>query len=156
MARKVQGSVPGASSGLAKTRARMGWYFLEILPIFIYSSVVIWVGQISGFFELLLRWMQPLMVGLGLPREAAVTFLFGFFRRDYGAAGLYDLYRQGLVTGEGLIVACVTLTLFVPCIAQFAVMLKEHGVKTGLLISGFIFPFAFIVGMILHWILAIV
>jgi ferrous iron transport protein B len=48
-------------------------------------------------------------------------------------------------------VAAVTLTLFVPCIAQFSVMLKERGIKTALAIALFIFPFAFLVGFILNW-----
>lgn len=146
---------PKLGNILAKTRARMGWYFLEILPVFIYSSVIIWIGQITGVFAQILVGMRPLMLGLGLPEEAGVTFLFGFFRRDYGAAGLYDLYRQGRISPDGLVVACVTLTLFVPCIAQFVVMLKEHGWKTGLLISGFIFPFAFLVGFLVRWLLVI-
>lgn len=146
---------PKLGNIIAKTRARMGWYFLEVLPIFIYSSVIIWIGQITGLFAQILTWLQPFMAALGLPEEAGVTFLFGFFRRDYGAAGLFDLYRQGTVTGDGLIVACVTLTLFVPCVAQFAVMLKEHGWKVGLAISAFIFPFAFFIGYLVRWLLVI-
>lgn len=138
---------------LAKTRARMVWYLAEILPVFIYSSVLIWVLQISGAFEKLLEWMKPLMALLGLPNEAAVTFLFGFFRRDYGAAGLFDLHQSGVLTGDGVVVACVTLTLFVPCIAQLAVMIKEQGVKIGLLIAAFVFPFAFAIGWLISKIL---
>ncbi len=82
-----------------------------------------------------------------MPDETAVAFLFGFFRRDYGAAGLYDL--RGLMSGTQLLVAVTAMTLFVPCIAQFAVTIKERGWKTALAISAFIFPFAFLVGGIL-------
>jgi len=49
----------------------------------------------------------------------------------------------------------VVLTLFVPCVAQFSVMLKERGTKTALAIFGFIFPFAFLVGYILRVILGL-
>ncbi len=49
--------------------------------------------------------------------------------------------------------AAVTLTLFIPCIAQFSVMLNERGVKTALAIALFIFPFAFFVGYILNLVL---
>jgi ferrous iron transport protein B len=88
-----------------------------------------------------------------LPDQTAVAFLFGFFRRDYGAAGLYDL--RSVMSGNQLVVATVTLTLFIPCIAQFAVMIKERGWKTTLGMVAFIFPFAFIVGGILNWVLTI-
>ena len=144
---------PKLGNILAKTRARMGWYLLEILPVFIYSSVIIWILQVSGLFQKLLDALKPVMTLLSLPEEAAVTFLFGFFRRDYGAAGLFDLHQQGLISGDGLVVACITLTLFVPCFAQFIVMLNEQGVKVGLAIFGFIVPFAFFMGYVVSRIL---
>jgi ferrous iron transport protein B len=80
-----------------------------------------------------------------------VVFLFGFFRRDYGAAGLYDLSAQ--LTGNQIVVAAAALTLFLPCVAQFLMMKKERGLGTALAISGFIFPFAFLMGAALHYLL---
>jgi len=88
-----------------------------------------------------------------LPPETAVAFLFGFFRRDYGAAGLYDLQQNGVLTAAQLVVAAATLTLFIPCIAQFGVMVRERGLKTALAIAGFIFPFAFLAGYLLNQLL---
>ncbi len=90
---------------------------------------------------------------IGLPPEASVAFLYGFFRRDFGAAGLYDLNSSGVLVGIPLVVAAVTLTQFIPCIAQFSVMWKERGKKTALAIALFIFPFAFFVGYILNLVL---
>jgi ferrous iron transport protein B len=52
-----------------------------------------------------------------------------------------------------LLVSTITLTLFIPCIAQFAVMVKERGWKTALGIVAFILPFAFLVGGALNWVL---
>jgi len=51
------------------------------------------------------------------------------------------------------LVATVTMTIFVPCIAQFSVTVKERGWKTALAIAAFIFPFAFLVGVMLNWML---
>ncbi|MCL5111014.1 MAG: ferrous iron transporter B [Chloroflexi bacterium] len=137
---------PQPRNVLLKTYARMEWYFLEVLPVFVVASVLIWVGQLTGVFDLLVGALQPLMRLLGLPQQAAVVFLFGFFRRDYGAAGLYELAQNGALNGAQLVVAAVTLTLFLPCIAQFSVMAKERGLKTALAIAAFIFPFSFAVG----------
>jgi ferrous iron transport protein B len=72
---------------------------------------------------------------IGLPDEASKAFLFGFFRRDYGAVGLYDLQRDGLLTGNQLAVAAITLTLFLPCIAQFLIFKKECGFKIAVVTS---------------------
>lgn len=144
---------PRIGNIIEKTVSRMQWYFLEIVPVFIIASVLIWIGRMTGVFDAIIRWSEPLMMALGLPPETAEAFLFGFFRRDYGAAGLYDLQKNGVLNGAQMTVASVTLTLFVPCIAQFSVMLKERGLKTTLAIVAFIFPFAFFAGYILNIIL---
>jgi len=144
---------PSLGNVLVKTYARMEWYLREVLPLFILASVLIWLGRLTGLFGLLVGALKPLVRWIGLPDETAVAFLFGFFRRDYGAAGLYDL--RGAMSGAELLVAATTMTLFVPCIAQFAVMFKERGWRTALAIVAFIFPFAFLVGGLLHRLLAL-
>jgi ferrous iron transport protein B len=141
---------PKLSNILVKTYSRMHWYFLEVLPLFVVASILIWIGRLTGIFALALRVMEYPTVWIGLPPDAADVFLFGFFRRDFGAAGLYGMHDAGLLTGGQLVVAAVTLTLFMPCIAQFMMTIKERGLKTALLISGFIFPFAFLTGFIVN------
>ncbi|HEY3291109.1 MAG TPA: ferrous iron transport protein B, partial [Anaerolineae bacterium] len=143
--------LPTLTNVMVKTYTRMEWYLREVFPVFIIASVVIWFGQITGLFNLAVSAIVPLVRWMGLPDKTAVSFLFGFFRRDYGAAGLYDM-RSSLNSIQ-LLVATVTITLFVPCIAQFSVTLKERGWKTALAITAFIFPFAFIVGGALNWLL---
>ncbi len=137
-----------------KTLSRMGWYFLEIVPLFLLASVLIWVGNVTGLFPLVVRALTPVVGFLGLPPAAAPAFLFGFFRRDYGAAGLYDLVQKGGLDGSQLLVASVVLTLFLPCIAQFLVMRKERGWPATLLMSGAILLTAFGVGFLLKTALA--
>ena len=145
--------LPTLTNVLVKTYTRLEWYFREVLPIFLLASVLIWIGKLTGLFDLLLNLLQPLIHWMGLPDEATVAFLFGFFRRDYGAAGLYDL--RNAMTHTQILVAAVTMTLFIPCVAQFAVMLKERGWKTAVGIVVFIFPFAFLVGGLLNWLLTV-
>jgi ferrous iron transport protein B len=111
------------------------------------------LGELTGILSLITRGLEPVVKLMGLPAETALVFLYGFFRRDFGAAGLYDLQSSGIILGIPLVVAAVTLTLFVPCIAQVAVMWKERGKKTALAIALFIFPFAFLVGYILNLVL---
>ena len=146
--------MPKLSNVLVKTYTRMIWYFREILPIFIIASVLLWIGDLTGVFSWLISAMTPLVGGLGLPDSAAPVFIFGFFRRDYGAAGLYDI-SSSLTIGQ-LTVAAVTLTLFIPCIAQVMMMYKERGKKATLGIVAFIFPFAFLVGFLLNVLLTFV
>ena len=127
--------VPAVANVMKKAYSRMLWYFAEILPIFILTSSLLWIGDKSGVLVQLIAQIEPVMKLIGLPREAAEAFLLGFFRRDYGAAGLYDMVSAGRLTDQQLVVAAVTLTLFMPCVAQFAVMIKERGLVTALVMS---------------------
>jgi ferrous iron transport protein B len=144
---------PRLGNVLAKTAIRMQWYFLEVLPLFLLASVLLWAGDLTGLFGWISRALAPVVGALGLPAETGRIFLFGFFRRDYGAAGLFDLERHGLLSVAQLTVAAVTLTLFVPCIAQFLMMIKERGLKTALAMLGIITPLAFGAGWALHQLL---
>jgi ferrous iron transport protein B len=121
--------------------------------MFILASVLIWLGQITGIFDLLVRGLEYPIRLLGLPDKAAVSFLFGFFRRDYGAAGFFDMKKMGLLTGHQLVVASVTLTLFLPCVAQFLMNVKERGARVGVGLSVFILFFSFGIGYLVHLIL---
>jgi ferrous iron transport protein B len=142
--------LPQLSNIFTKTYTRMQWYFMEILPLFILASVLLWLGKITHLLNMMVGWMKPVMTTIGLPGEAAVAFIFGFFRRDYGAAGLYDLQEKGLMDGRQLTVAAVTLTLFIPCVAQFLIMKKERGWKVAIAIGLFVSVFAFSTGWLLN------
>jgi ferrous iron transport protein B len=142
--------MPTFKNVMTKTYTRVEWYLKEILPLFILASVFIWVGRLTGLFEILVSWMSYPVQWIGLPKEAAVSFLYGFFRRDYGAAGLYDLHQQHLLHNQQLIVAVVTMALFMPCVAQFAVAIKERGWGMALGMAAFIFPYAFIIGYLVN------
>jgi len=142
--------LPQLGNVVTKTYTRMQWYFIEILPLFVLASVLLWLGKITGFFEKMVTAMTPVMASIGLPKETAVAFIFGFFRRDYGAAGLYELQTQGLMDARQLTVAAVTLTLFIPCIAQFLIMKKERGWKVAASIGVFVSLLAFASGYVLN------
>ncbi|MDD4899412.1 MAG: nucleoside recognition domain-containing protein [Candidatus Omnitrophica bacterium] len=131
---------------LRKTFVRLKWYFFEVLPLFVFASVFIWLGQLTGVFNFLVKIMEYPIRLIGLPSQASVAFLFGFFRRDYGAAGLYDLKKAGLLSGNQLVIGCITLTLFLPCIAQLLMNIKERGLRLGIAMSVFILFFSFAVG----------
>ncbi len=144
---------PRLGNVLTKTVTRMQWYFLEVLPIFLLASVLLWAADHTGVFHAVVRALAPVVRALGLPQETAQIFLLGFFRRDYGAAGLFDLNQRGLLDPVQIAVAGVTLTLFVPCIAQFMMMLRERGWRTAIAIAAFITPFAFGVGFVVNLVL---
>ncbi|MGL6298909.1 MAG: nucleoside recognition domain-containing protein, partial [Methanobacteriaceae archaeon] len=101
-----------------------------------------------AYIEMLVK---PLVMGIGLPPEATKSFILGFFRRDYGAAGLYEI--KSLLNQVQITVAAVTLTLFLPCVAQLMVMIKERGFFTAIGIAALSLTIAFAVGFLLNIVL---
>lgn len=134
-----------------KTIARLEWYLKEVLPLFILGTAVLFVLDATGALALIERIGSPVVEGLlGLPREATASFLIGFLRRDYGAAGLFELARQGLLTPTQVTISLVVITLFIPCIANVLMIVKEYGWKTAAWVSSVVFPLAFGVGGVLN------
>jgi ferrous iron transport protein B len=145
---------PRLDNILIKTLARLEWYLKEVLPLFVLGTVILFVLNATGALALVERAAEPLVVGwLGLPAKAADAFLIGFLRRDYGAAGLFMLARDGLMTPEQVVVSLIVITLFVPCIANLMVIVKEHGPKVAVGVAAIVFPLAFGVGAAVHWVL---
>lgn|SRR5574341_367542 len=146
--------VPKLSNIVIKTAARIEWYLKEAAPIFIFGTVLLFILDKIGGLTLLEKVAAPLVVGLlNLPVEATQAFIVGFLRRDYGAAGFFVLSEQGKLDPIGVVVSLVVITLFIPCIANFFVMIKERGLKTALSMVALIVPLAFLVGALLNFIL---
>ena len=144
--------VPRPGNILVKTVARIEWYLKEAVPLFVLGTLILFVADRLNLLSKLEVAAAPVLHGLlGLPKETAAAFIVGFLRRDFGAAGLYHLAQTGRLDGVQIVVAVVVITLFIPCIANFFMMVKERGWKTGLAIASFIFPFALVVGATLNW-----
>jgi ferrous iron transport protein B len=139
--------VPLAANVLAKTVARVEWYLKEALPLFVLGTLLLFLLDRLGLLGGLVRAGEPLVVGvLGLPPRASEAFLIGFLRRDYGATRLFDMSRGGGLDTVQLVTAMVTITLFIPCVANVFIIARERGTRTALAMAAFIFPFAFAVG----------
>lgn len=143
--------LPQFSNVIVKTVMRIEWYLKEAVPLFILGTLILFAADKLRILPFLQEVTSPVIVTvLGLPAETTESFLMGFLRRDYGAAGLFALQEKGMLNTEQAVVSLVTITLFIPCIANLFMIIKEKGLKTALIIALFIFPFAILVGGILH------
>lgn len=148
---------PVWSNVLTKTLARLEWYLKEVLPLFLIGTAAMFVIDATGLLAWMTRAAEPLVSGwLGLPVEASAAFLQGFLRRDFGATGLFVMEAQGMLNPLQIVVAMVTVTLFIPCVASVFVIAKERGWSTSLGMLIFIMPLAFLVGGVLNRVLLLV
>jgi ferrous iron transport protein B len=145
---------PRIGNLLTKTRLRVWWYLGEAVPLFLVGTVLLFVLDRFGALELIAAAGRPLVTGLlGLPPVTAQILVMGFLRRDYGAAGLFQLAHSGQLTGVQAVVALTVMTLFVPCVANFLMMVRERGLKTGLAILAVVTPVAVFTGAGLNYVL---
>ncbi|PKQ38160.1 MAG: ferrous iron transport protein B [Actinobacteria bacterium HGW-Actinobacteria-1] len=138
--------VPRIGNVLRKSSTKVYHFMKEVAVFFLAGAALISVLDITGALTWVQTVAQPLTVGwLHLPKEAATAFVMGFVRRDFGAAGFFTMN----LSSAQLLVAMVTITLFVPCIASVMVILKERGWKylAGLLVTSV--SGAFLVGGLL-------
>lgn len=146
--------MPQFSNVMIKTLSRIEWYLKEAVPLFILGTLILFVADKLNILPWLQDVSSPVIVSLlGLPAEATEAFIIGFLRRDFGAAGLFALQERGMLNTEQVVVSLVTITLFIPCIANLFMIIKERGMKTAVIISAFVFPFAILVGGGLHRVL---
>lgn len=116
--------IPRTGNVLRKTLSKVQMFLSDAGPLFAIGSVLLSVAQITGWLQGVQDLLSPLTVGwMQLPKEAATAFVMGFVRRDYGAAGLLNMQ----LTPQQTLVALVTVTLFVPCIASVMMLFKERG-----------------------------
>ena len=119
--------LPEGKNVLQKTLNRSKIFLDEATPAFFVAAALVSSLQVTGILQKIIEWSEPVLSStLLLPKEVALSFILGMVRRDFGAFGLMDIS----MTASQLVVTCVVLTLFVPCIATVAVMIKEKNLKT--------------------------
>jgi len=145
---------PQGTNILRKTLQRTEWFLKEAVPLFLLGTLALWVLARLGWLTVLQHLARPVVVHvLSLPPEAANAFILGFLRRDYGAAGLLQLQQAGQMDALQTVVSLITITLFVPCLANFFVMAKEQTWKRAFAMAAFIVPFSFTVGGVVNFLL---
>ncbi len=143
--------MPGITNIVIKVLARAEWYLKEAVPLFIIGTVLLFLLDWIHALGMIQRALSPIIVhGLGLPAEATNAFVIGFLRRDYGAAGLFTMQKAGHLTPNQVVVALTVITLFIPCIANLLVMLKERGARAGWTMAAFILVYAFGIGALMN------
>jgi len=135
---------------LKKLWIRTKGFLREAVPYVLLGVLIINVLYSLGIIQFLGRLTAPVITGvLGLPKDAVGALVIGFLRKDVAVGMLLPL---GLNLSQ-LIVASVVLTMYFPCVATFAVLIKELGTKDMLKSALIMIASALIVGGILNLIL---
>ncbi len=105
---------------------RIKGFVIEAVPVVLAGVLAVNLLLYSNLLGLFSAIFSPLVKGVfGLPQETVIALLVGFVRKDVAAGMLVPL---GL-TVKQMFIAATLLAISFPCIATFAVMLKELGWK---------------------------
>ncbi len=129
---------------------RMKEYLGDALPLILVGILFVDLMQLAGvtaWFTKILR--QPVEWTLGLPADATPLLLLGFLRKDVSIA-LLEPYH---LAPQALVVACVFMSMYMPCIATFFVMLRETGWKDTLRVVLLTLAFSILTALILRTLL---
>jgi ferrous iron transport protein B len=126
-----------------KLAMRLRGFFREAVPVVFLGVVAIDVIYMTGAFELIARLAGPMMETLfGLPPETALAIAVGFLRKDVAIGMLAPLDLSAIQ----LVKSSVMLALTFPCVATYAVMLRELGWIDTLKATGIMLIIALLAG----------
>ena len=117
-----------------KTLLRVRWYLGEAVPLFLVGTALLFVLSRLGLLAHLTAAAEPVVAGLlGLPRDGGRGLRHGLPAPRLRRRGpVPDGAGRASSTGVQAVVALTVMTLFVPCVANFLMMVKEQGMKAAL------------------------
>ena len=105
---------------------RMKEYLFDALPLILVGIVFVDLMQLTGITTWITKILRyPVEHILGLPADTTSVLILGFLRKDVSIA----LLEPFNLAPQALVVACVFMSMYMPCVATFFVMLRESGFK---------------------------
>jgi ferrous iron transport protein B len=118
--------LPYWKSLMKKVWTRVQWFIKEAIPWVLIGVLAINIMYSLGIIQFIGNLMKPVISGLfGLPPAAVGALIVGFLRKDVAVGMLVPLH----LSFKQLVIASVILTMYFPCAATFAVMIRELGIK---------------------------
>jgi len=135
--------VPQPSILFRKVWFRLSSFITSAVPLIVLGILLIGILDLSGAIRIVSRILgAPLLFILGLPPETVFVIITGFLRKDVSIALLQPLH----LPPKSLVIACIFLVLYLPCISTFFVMSRELGLKNSLKLVAILFISGLLIG----------
>lgn len=142
--------IPYLQAVLKKLWMRIVGFLKESVIWVLVGVFLVNIFYVFGIIDFISKIFQPILSKLfGLPSSAAVALIIGFLRKDVAVGMLIPLH----LTLKQLVISCVVLSMYFPCVATFTVLLKDLGIKDTLKAILIMITATVIVGSILNFIL---
>ncbi|MBI4982235.1 MAG: hypothetical protein HZC15_03740 [Candidatus Omnitrophica bacterium] len=142
--------IPQVMAVIKKLWMRLSGFLREALPFVLLGILlvnILYTLKIIDFFAYI---FAPILTNLwGLPQEAIGALIVGFLRKDVAVGMLGPLN----LTTKQLVIGSTILAVYFPCIATFAVLIRELGIKDMLKVTLIMILVAMSVGALLNLVL---
>jgi ferrous iron transport protein B len=155
---------PSGRQTAVKTYIRLKEFLTIAFPLLLAGSVVLETLMVFGTLQQIVEPAEPFMQGvLGLPAITAVALVFGILRKEMALQMLMILgptfmgtsNLQELLDPHQMFVFALVMAVFMPCLAAFAVMIKEFGVKSTMMVTLASIALALVMGAVANLILSL-
>ena len=126
---------------------RVSHFLFVAVPFVFLGCVIVAVMYLTGAMDALSTALTPLLTGwFGVPSETVAPLIAAFLRKDLAVALLSEIE----MTPYQMITSVVLVTIYFPCLATFAVLLKEENWKEFLGTLAFLAAIILLYGGLLH------
>ena len=146
--------IPSLRNIITKTSYRSWMFLREALPLFILGALGLFITEKIGLLVLVEDLAAPVVRGfLGLPPQFVESLIMGFIRGEAGLAMLKKMVDARVIDHLQLVIAMIVTILFIPCVTNFMLIIKEQGSKKAFAIIVSVTACAIMTGGIMNYFL---
>ncbi len=154
-------SIPRWRNVLWKAGNRTRDFFVLAFPLLLVGSIFLEILMSYGVLNALVDPLAPFTLGLlGLPPIIIIALLFGVLRKEMAMQLLVVLFGTAelilVMSPEQMFTFALIMATYVPCLAAFAALTKEFGLKDALKVVVASTILAFGLGALSHLIFTVV
>jgi len=151
---------PSLKQTATKTFIRLKEFLTIAFPLLLTGSIILEILLAVDFLQKILEPAGPFMLTvLGLPAFTAVALVFGILRKEMALQMMMVIAGTSnislVLTHHQMFVFALVMAVFMPCLAAFAVMLKEFGLRSTIMVAVASFVLALTMGAVANLILGV-
>jgi ferrous iron transport protein B len=143
--------MPAWGNVMRKLWARTSKFLIVAVPFVLLGCLIVGLLYVTGAMDHIANALNPVFTQMfGLPGDTAAPLIAGFLRKDLAVAALGGVASTVGMTNYQMFTAVVLLCIYFPCVATFALMIKELNWKYILGTLATLVVMVFVFGGILH------
>jgi ferrous iron transport protein B len=151
---------PSARQTAIKTYIRIKEFLTIAFPLLLVGGIFLEILMAENILQKMIDPADPFMMAVfGLPGFTIVALIFGLLRKEMALQMLIVLAGTSNLAASlaphQMFVFALIMAVFMPCLAAFAVMVKEFGMKSSALVGASSISLALVMGAVANFLLSL-